>query len=72
MRILYIIPGFDEGGAEVHVLNLVRELSEKGHEITIASSGGAVRCQLSRRYGLLLIDGSFQPVPNFNVLRASL
>ncbi len=46
MRILYIIPGFDEGGAEVHVLNLVCELSEKGHEITIASSGGRLEHNL--------------------------
>lgn len=40
MRILYVMPGFDEGGAEIHVLNLMRGMSALGHEVTLASSGG--------------------------------
>ena len=45
MRILYIIPGFDEGGAEVHVLNLIRELHGR-HEITLATCGGKLEAEL--------------------------
>ena len=45
MRILYIIPGFDEGGAEVHVLNLIKELSGR-HEITLLSCGGKLEAEL--------------------------
>lgn len=45
MRIAYIIPGFDEGGAEVHVLNLIRELSAK-HDITLITSGGRLESEL--------------------------
>lgn len=46
MKILYIVPGLDEGGAEVHVLNLIRELSQRGHEITLASCGGRLEAEL--------------------------
>ena len=46
MRILYILPGFDEGGVEVHVLNLIREMASRGHEITLANSGGRLECEL--------------------------
>lgn len=46
MRILYIIPGFDEGGAEIHVLNLIREMSSYGHEVTLLSSGGRLEHDL--------------------------
>ncbi|MBQ7544789.1 MAG: glycosyltransferase [Synergistaceae bacterium] len=46
MRILYVVPGFDEGGAEFHVLNLIRELSKRGHDITLASSGGHLEREL--------------------------
>ena len=46
MRILYIMPGFDEGGAEVHVLNLIRGMTERGHEVTLASSGGRLEQEL--------------------------
>ena len=46
MKILYVVPGFDEGGAEFHVLNLIRELHEKGHDITLASSGGHLEREL--------------------------
>ena len=46
MRILYIVPGFDEGGVEVHVLNLIREMALMGHEITLANSGGRLESEL--------------------------
>ncbi|MBQ7593446.1 MAG: glycosyltransferase family 4 protein, partial [Synergistaceae bacterium] len=46
MRILYIVPGFDEGGVEVHVLNLIREMASRGHEVTLANSGGHLESEL--------------------------
>ena len=46
MRVLYVMPEFDEGGAEVHVLNLIRGMSSRGHEITLASSGGRLEAEL--------------------------
>ena len=46
MKILYVMPGFDEGGAEVHVLNLIREMSRSGHDVTLASSGGRLENDL--------------------------
>ena len=51
MRILYIVPGFNEGGVESHVLHLIRELvrMNHGHEITLAFSdkgGGRLEHEL--------------------------
>lgn len=46
MRILYVMPGFDEGGTEIHVLNLIRGMTERGHEVTLASSGGRLEHKL--------------------------
>ena len=46
MKILYVMPGFDEGGTEIHVLNLIRGMSELGHEITLVSSGGRLESEL--------------------------
>lgn len=46
MKILYVMPGFDEGGAEVHVLNLIKGMTERGHDVTLASSGGRLEARL--------------------------
>ena len=46
LKILYVMPGFDEGGAEVHVLNLIRGMSERGHDVTLASCGGRLEGEL--------------------------
>ena len=46
LKILYVMPGFDEGGAEVHVLNLIRGMSKNGHDVTLASSGGRLEKDL--------------------------
>ena len=46
MNILYVMPGFDEGGAEVHVLNLMRVMSARGHETALVSSGGRLENEL--------------------------
>ena len=46
MRILQILPGFEEGGVERHVLWLSNELARRGHEITVLSSGGKLEASL--------------------------
>lgn len=53
MRILYIMPGFDEGGAEVHVLNLIRGMVRRGHEVTLASSGGRMEHDLPENVSII-------------------
>ncbi|MBQ7734049.1 MAG: glycosyltransferase family 4 protein [Synergistaceae bacterium] len=53
LKILYIIPEFDEGGAEVHVLNLIHELSGRNHDITLVSSGGRLESQLPERVKII-------------------
>lgn len=53
MRILYIMPGFDEGGAEVHVLNLIRGMVRRGHEVTLASSGGKLERYLPENVSII-------------------
>ena len=46
MKILMVLMGLDIGGAETHVVELSKELSRRGHEILIASNGGAYVPQL--------------------------
>ena len=41
MKILMATMGMDIGGAETHVVELSRELARQGHEIIVASNGGA-------------------------------
>jgi polysaccharide pyruvyl transferase CsaB len=41
MKILMALMGLDIGGAETHVVELSRELTRQGHQIIIASNGGA-------------------------------
>lgn len=40
MKILHIVPEFEEGGVERYVLELCREQTDSGHEITLATAGG--------------------------------
>ncbi len=40
MKILMTLMGLDLGGAETHVVELAKELTRRGHEVVIASSGG--------------------------------
>ena len=41
MKILMALMGLDIGGAETHVMELASELHRRGHEVIIASAGGA-------------------------------
>lgn len=40
MKILHIVPEFEEGGVERYVLQLCREQINSGHEVTLATIGG--------------------------------
>lgn len=40
MKILHIVPEFEEGGVERYVVQLSREQVNHGHEITLATAGG--------------------------------
>jgi len=40
MKILHIVPEFEEGGVERYVVQLCREQINNGHEITLATAGG--------------------------------
>lgn len=47
MKILMTLMGLEIGGAETHVVELAKELSRRGHEILIASNGGAYEAELN-------------------------
>ena len=40
MKIMHILPEFEEGGVERHVLLLVSELEKRGHSLCVVSHGG--------------------------------
>ncbi len=40
MKILMVTMSMSFGGAETHVLELIRELQKRGHNVTLASAGG--------------------------------
>ncbi len=46
MKIMQILPEFEEGGVERHVLWLSNELVSRGHEVTVVSAGGKLENQL--------------------------
>lgn len=47
MKIIQILPEFEEGGVERHVLWLSNELAARGHDILAVSSGGKLERQLA-------------------------
>lgn len=46
MKILMLTAAMDIGGAETHILELSRELSRRGHSVTVASNGGVYVAEL--------------------------
>lgn len=46
MKIIHILPEFDEGGVERHVLWLANELAALGHEVAVVSAGGKLETKL--------------------------
>ena len=53
MRILHIVPEFEEGGVERHVLRLSRDLIGLGHEVSLATAGGRLEAQLPEEVQVL-------------------
>jgi Glycosyltransferase len=47
VKIIHILPELEEGGVERHVLWLTEELSSRGHEVTVISSGGKMVSRLA-------------------------
>ena len=47
-NIVILTMGLNIGGAETHIVELAGALRQKGHKVTIFSSGGAFTEQLSR------------------------
>ena len=46
MKIMHILPEFEEGGVERHVLLLVTELEKRGHSLCVVSHGGKLSALL--------------------------
>lgn len=46
MRILHIVPEFEEGGVERYVIQLVREQVSHGHRVSLATAGGKLETVL--------------------------
>lgn len=46
VNIIHILPEFDEGGVERHVLWLANELAVLGHNVTVISAGGKLETKL--------------------------
>ena len=55
MKILHIVPEFEEGGVERYVLNLSREQINNNHEITLATAGGKLEKYLHEKVKLIKI-----------------
>ena len=47
MKILMTLMGLEIGGAETHVVELCRELSSRGADVTVASNGGVYESELA-------------------------
>ncbi len=46
MKVVQIVPEFDEGGVERHVLWLATELAALGHEVLVVTEGGKLEIEL--------------------------
>lgn len=53
MRILHIVPEFEEGGVERYVLHLAEEQLVHGHQVSLATAGGKLEALLPREVELL-------------------
>ena len=48
MKILMVTMAMNIGGAETHILELTKELSLRGHDVTVASFGGVYADELQK------------------------
>ena len=69
MKILYIIPEFNEGGAEYHLLNLIRGLAAR-HEITLATNGGTLESLLPENVKIIHVESARKNI--FTIIYAAL
>ena len=53
MRILHIVPEFEEGGVERYVLQLSKEQIAHGHRVCLATAGGKLESKLSPEVEIL-------------------
>lgn len=53
LKIAQILPEFEEGGVERHVLWLSNALSEMGHDVTVITAGGKLEEQLDPKVALV-------------------
>ncbi len=53
MRVLHIVPEFEEGGVERYVLNLTQEQILHGHRVSLATAGGKLESLLPREVDVL-------------------
>ncbi|MBR1671357.1 MAG: glycosyltransferase, partial [Fretibacterium sp.] len=53
MRILHIVPEFEEGGVERYVLHLAQEQLSHGHQVSLATAGGKLEPLLPREVEVL-------------------
>ena len=53
MRILHIVPEFNEGGVERYVLQLTTEQIAQGHSVSLATAGGKLEPKLSPKVEVL-------------------
>ena len=68
MKILMVTDKMELGGAETHILTLIRELALSGDDITLISGGGAFADDLQRR-GIRVIYSPFDKRDPFSILR---
>ena len=53
MRILHIVPEFEEGGVERYVLQLVAEQLARGHQVFLATAGGKLEPLLPQKVDVI-------------------
>lgn len=53
MRILHIVPEFEQGGVERYVIELSKEQVSHGHQVFLATAGGKLEAQLPREVEVL-------------------
>ena len=69
MKILYIIPEFNEGGAEYHLLNLIQGLAGE-HEITLATNGGSLESLLPENVRIIHVESARKNI--FTIIYAAI
>ncbi len=68
MKILMVTDKMELGGAETHILTLIRELALSGDDITLLSGGGAFADDLGRR-GIRVVYSPFDKRAPLSILR---